>query len=104
MGGGLALNPGADPADGRLDVLVAYAAGPARRLSYGVDLVRARHPERSDVLRRYCDTVTVAGAPFYTSADGEIYGPVPRRTWRLEPGALRMVLPEQGPPTSVGGA
>ena len=93
VGGGLPLNPGAAPADGRLDVLVAYATGPLRRVSYGVDLVRARHPERSDVLRRSCDTVTVAGEPFYTSADGEISGPVPRRTWRLEPGALRMVLP-----------
>ncbi len=80
VGGGLPLNPGAEPADGKLDVLVAYAAGPVRRVSYGLDLVRARHPERSDVLRRSCDTVTVAGEPFYTSADGEIYGPMPRRT------------------------
>ena len=61
---------------------------------------RERHPERDDVLRRACDTVTVAGDPLYTSADGEIYGPVQRRTWTLKQGTLRMVLPEQGPATS----
>ena len=92
VGGGLPLNPGADPDDGRLDVIVSYAAGPVRRVSYGLDLLRERHPERSDVLRRSCRTVSVAGAPFYTSADGEIYGPTPHRVWCIEPGAMRMVL------------
>jgi diacylglycerol kinase (ATP) len=101
VGGGLALNPGADPADGRLDVVVSYAAGPLRRLSYGLDLLRQRHPERSDVLRRTCDTVSVAGAPFYISADGEISGPVPRRTWHVERAAMRMVLLEQRHATSA---
>ena len=94
VGGGLPLNPGADPVDGKLDVIVSYAAGPLRRVSYGLDILRERHPERDDVLRRSCDTVTVAGEPFYTSADGEIYGPVPRRTWTLERGALQMLLPK----------
>ena len=100
VGGGLALHPGADPADGRLDVVVSYAAGPLRRFSYGIDLLRQRHPERSDVLRRTCDTVSVAGAPFYLSADGEISGPVPRRTWHVERAAMRMVLLEQRPASS----
>lgn len=95
VGGGLPLNPGADPADGKLDVLVSYATGPVRRISYAVDLVRARQPERPDVLRRSCDTVTVSGKPFFSSADGEIYGPVPRREWRLERRALRMILATQ---------
>ena len=95
VGGGLPLNPGAQPADGKLDVIVSFAAGPLRRVSYGLDILRARHPERGDVLRRSCDTVTVAGEPFYTSADGEIYGPVPRKTWTLERGALRMMLSKQ---------
>jgi diacylglycerol kinase family enzyme len=88
------LNPRADPADGKLDVIVSYATGPLRRISYAVDLLRARHGERRDVLRRSCDTVVVSGEPFYASADGEIYGPVPRREWRLERGALRMILPK----------
>src|ERR671916_34644 len=95
VGGGLPLHPGADPVDGRLDVIVSYAAGPLRRIGYALDMLRERHPQRSDVLRRYADTVTVAGEPFYTSADGEIYGPMPRRSWRLAKGALRMMLPKQ---------
>lgn len=98
VGGGLPLNPGADPVDGKLDVIVSYAAGPLRRISYGIKLLRSEHPERGDVLRRSCDTVTVAGAPFHTSADGEIYGPVARRTWRIEQGAMRLVLASNGRP------
>ena len=92
VGGGLPLHPGADPVDGRLDVIVSYAAGPLRRIGYALDMLRERHPQRSDVLRRYADTVTVAGEPFYTSADGEISGPMPHRAWRIEPGAMRMVM------------
>jgi diacylglycerol kinase family enzyme len=38
-------------------------------------------------------TVSVSGQDFYCSADGEVYGPERQRTWRMEPGALRMVLP-----------
>lgn len=102
VGGGLPLNPGADPVDGKLDVIVSYAAGPLRRISYGFDLLRAEHPERGDVLRRSCDTLTVAGAPFYTSADGEIYGPTPRRAWRIERGAMRVVLAGDRAATSGG--
>jgi diacylglycerol kinase (ATP) len=102
VGGGLPLNPGAEPADGKLDVVVSFAAGPLRRVGYGLDLLRARHPERGDVLRRSCDTVTVAGEPFHVSADGELYGPVPHRTWHVEQGAMCMVLPKEGPGTSGG--
>jgi diacylglycerol kinase (ATP) len=91
VGGGLPVHPAADPVDGRLDVIVSYAAGPLRRIGYGLDLLRERHPQRSDVLRRYADTAAVTGASFYTSADGEIYGPTPHRAWRIEPGALRLV-------------
>jgi diacylglycerol kinase (ATP) len=92
VGGGLPLNPGADPTDGKLDAIVSYATGPFRRVSYGVDLLRGQQTRRRDVLRRSCDTVTVAGKPFYISADGEIYGPVPRRDWRVERGAVRMIV------------
>jgi hypothetical protein len=35
----------------------------------------------------------VTGQQFYCSADGEVYGPERHRTWRVEPGALRMSLP-----------
>ena len=38
-------------------------------------------------------TVSVTGQAFYCSADGEVYGPERTRTWRVEPGAYRMLLP-----------
>ncbi len=100
VGGGLPLNPGADPADGKLDALVSFAAGPLRRISYGIDLLRAEQLARPDVMRRSCDSVTVTGEPFHVSADGEIYGPVPRRAWRLERGVLRLLLAKQRPGSS----
>ena len=94
VGGGLPLNPRADPTDGKLDAIVSFAAGPLRRISYGIDVLRAQQLARPDVMRRSCDAVTVTGEPFYVSADGEIYGPVPRRAWQLERGALRLLLAE----------
>ena len=97
IGGGLNVNPGANPYDGRLDVLVSFASGPLRRISYGIDLFRAAHPERPDVFHRQASSLTVAGAPFYTSADGEVSGPEPRRSWRLERAAFRMPLPAGRP-------
>ena len=100
VGGGLPLNPRADPTDGKLDAIVSFAAGPLRRISYGIDLLRAEQLARPDVMRRSCDAVTVTGEPFYVSADGEIYGPVPRRAWRLERGALRLLLAKSPGPDS----
>lgn len=92
VGGGLPHSPRADPTDGKLDAIVSFAAGSLRRISYGIDLLRAQQLARPDVMRRSCDAVTVTGEPFHVSADGEIYGPVPRRAWHLERGALRLLL------------
>jgi YegS/Rv2252/BmrU family lipid kinase len=92
VGGGVPLNPGADPTDGKLDVIVSFAAGLPRRISFGVDVLRGQQRSRPDVVQRSCDAVTITGDPFFTSVDGEIYGPVSRRTWRLERGALQVVL------------
>jgi diacylglycerol kinase (ATP) len=94
VGGGLALHPAAEPTDGKLDVIISFAAGPLRRVGYGMDLFRGRHLERPDVMRRSCGVLAASGEPFYTCADGEIDGPVERRVWRIEPGLLRMILPD----------
>ena len=51
------------------------------------------HHESDDVLYLRARTVTVGGAEFYCSADGEIYGPERHRSWRVEPAAYSMVLP-----------
>ena len=93
VGGGLALNPDADPDDGRLDVLVARASGAWRRVTYGVDLARGRHPQHRDVVHRSATRVEVSGEPVHLSADGEIAGPITRREWRLLRDAMNVILP-----------
>ncbi|HET9649805.1 MAG TPA: diacylglycerol kinase family protein [Microlunatus sp.] len=93
VGGGLPLNPDADPTDGTMDVIVSRAAGPFSRVTYGFDVVRARHPERPDVDRYAAAEVTVSGDPFHICGDGEIDGPTRSRTWRIERRALTMSLP-----------
>lgn len=93
VGGGLALHPGADPDDGRLDVLVAFASGRWRRVTYGLDLFRGRHPQRRDVEHRKATHVKVSGQPVHLSADGEISGPVTGAEWRLMRNAMTVILP-----------
>ena len=93
VGGGAELTPDANPEDGRVDVMISRAVGPLERVRYAVHLGLARHPEREDVTYLRGSTVSVAGEPFWCSADGEIYGPERQRTWHVEPEAYSMVLP-----------
>lgn len=93
VGGGTPLTPHADPADGKLDVMVSRSIGPVARFAYGAGLLRGKHPERDDVLYLRGATVSISGKEFWCSADGEIYGPERQRTWRVEPAAYSMILP-----------
>jgi diacylglycerol kinase (ATP) len=92
-GGTAELAPGASVTDGRFDVVVSTAIGPVARLGYAIGLLRGTHARRPDVLRRPGRTLTIAGEAFYANADGEISGPVRRRTWTMRAGAWRCVLP-----------
>jgi diacylglycerol kinase (ATP) len=93
VGGGLPVNPAADPQSGQMDVVLSFAVGPVARIGYGIDLLRSRHLTRSDVLHRRGNTVSISGTAFYPSSDGEISGPVSNRTWRVVKSAFRMTLP-----------
>lgn len=93
IGGGAEITPDADPEDGRIDVMVSRAVGPLAKAGYVVDLARRQHHERDDVLYLRGREVSVSGEAFHVSADGELYGPERSRTWRVERGAYRMVLP-----------
>jgi diacylglycerol kinase (ATP) len=93
-GGSAELGPGASPTDGRAEVTVSLATGWFARLGYAVALRRGRHPERSDVIQVSGTTVTISGSPFHVNADGELTGPVRRRSWRVVPGGWRCVLPD----------
>jgi len=93
VGGGAEVTPEADPEDGKADVMVSFAIGPLARFGYALHLGRARHHRREDVTYLRGSTVSVTGQPFYCSADGEVYGPERTRTWHVERGAYRMLLP-----------
>ena len=94
VGGGAEITPEADPEDGRMDVMVSFAIGPVARIGYALGFRKGEHHEREDVKYLRASTVSVSGQNFYCSADGEVYGPERHRTWRVEPGALRMTLPD----------
>ena len=93
VGGGHEVTPDADPETGTVEVIVSRSVGPLAKFAYVWDLRRGEHDERHDVLSLRASTVTVAGEPFFVSADGEIYGPERSRSWRVEPAAYSMVLP-----------
>ncbi len=94
VGGGTEITPHAVTGDGKLDVMVSFSVGPLSRFGYAARLRLGRHPEREDVLYLRGTTVSVAGDSFHCSADGELYGPERKRTWRVEPAAFRMPLPD----------
>ena len=95
VGGGVPVNPDADPESGQMDVVVSLATGAMARLGYGIDLLRSRHLARRDVVHRHGNAVSISGTPFYVSSDGEVSGPVRDRTWRVEKSAFKMTLPSE---------
>ncbi len=95
IGGGADITPEADPEDGRIDVMISRSVSPLAKAGYVADLARGRHHERDDVLYLRGSEISVSGEAFHVSADGEIYGPERSRTWRVEHGAYRMILPER---------
>lgn len=95
IGGGMAhMHPGAVPHDGKAEVVISYAVGPLARIGYAADLSRGQHVERGDVEVVRGRHVTVSGDPFLTVSDGEIHGPMTRRSWTLEPAAWQLYIPE----------
>ncbi len=93
VGGGTPLTPEAQLTDGQVDVLVSFAVGALSRLAYLASLRFGKHTRRSDVEYVRAREVTVEGADFWVSTDGEIDGPLRRRTWTVQPGAMTMLLP-----------
>lgn len=94
IGGGTEVTPDAEVTDGRLDVVVSRSVSPLAKLDYVRRLRRGDHVERDDVSEFRGNEVKVSGEEFWVSADGELYGPERSRSWRLEPDAFSMVLPQ----------
>lgn len=99
IGGGAEIAPDADPGDGLVDLTVSFAAGPLARLGYGIAMRAGRHTRRDDVVRLRAREVSVSArrGTFTVNSDGELSAPIRRRSWRIEPGAYRILVPvEQG--------
>jgi diacylglycerol kinase (ATP) len=104
-GGTGELGPGADPGDGLADVTVSFAVGPFARIGYALALRRGRHPARDDVTHLLAREVHIEGEPFHVNADGELTGPFTTYSWRVAPGAWRLLLsPESKAPPAAGAA
>lgn len=95
IGGGAVIAPRSDATDGLADLTVSYAIGPLARLRYGVAMRRGRHPDRDDVVHLRAREVVVHArrGTFTVNTDGELSGPLRRRTWRVESRAYRMLVP-----------
>jgi YegS/Rv2252/BmrU family lipid kinase len=93
VGGGTELVPEADPADGRVDVMISHATGGLAKLGFAGRLLRGVHHRHDDVQYLRAAQVTVSGDSFWISADGEISGPERHRSWHIEPAAYSFVLP-----------
>lgn len=92
-GGTAVFAPQAVVDDGVFDVTVSLAVGPLARIGYAVGLLRGTHPERADVIYRPARWLSISGEPFHVNADGELDRPVRHRTWTIQPGAWRCILP-----------
>ena len=73
--------------------MISYAIGPVARTAYALRLRRGEHHRRDDVAYLRGQEVSVEGEEFSVSSDGELEGPLTRRSWHLQPGALHLVLP-----------
>ncbi|MGB9012413.1 MAG: diacylglycerol kinase, partial [Aeromicrobium sp.] len=93
VGGGTLLLPEADPADGLLDIAISYPASPIRRIGYVLSLRSGQHVRRADVTYLRGSEMTVRGDAMPSTSDGELTDPRSDHSWRIVPGAWRLVMP-----------
>lgn len=99
IGGGAEIAPDADPGNGLIELTLSHAAGPLARLAYGLAMRAGRHLKRDDVVRLTAREVSIAArrGEFTVNSDGELSEPIRRRSWRIEPGAYRILVPPVTP-------
>lgn len=94
IGGGTALHPHAVPDDGLLEVMVSTATGPFARVRFGAALRSGTHLHDPEVCTARGREVVVTGGPVELNSDGELGDSCTTgRTWRVQPGAWRLVRP-----------
>lgn len=90
VGGGTALFPDADPADGLLDVVTVRDRGAWQRLRLGLATRGGDHLGLEGVRSARGREVVVTGTAAWND-DGELGGPVGGRVLRVEPGGWRLI-------------
>jgi diacylglycerol kinase (ATP) len=96
VGGGMKVAPDADPADGRLDLVVLGPLGRLEMLRWLPTIYTGRHLAHPRVAARRASVVVLeAPAPLPTHVDGECAGTTPI-TLTVAPAALRLRLPRAG--------
>jgi YegS/Rv2252/BmrU family lipid kinase len=92
-GGGMKVAPGADPADGLLDVVFVKRSSKLRFLANLPKVFSGKHVELDVIeLHRAREVVLSADRPFDVYADGDPITTLPT-TVKLVPGALRVIAP-----------
>ncbi|GAA3135057.1 diacylglycerol kinase [Planomonospora alba] len=104
IGGGTPLTPRARPDDGMVDVVVAATTGPLARAAYALRLRRGTHLGLREVVMDRGREVTVSGGPVPVNADGELTGPVTRRSWTVLPAAWQVFAEPGGQVAQAGAA
>jgi YegS/Rv2252/BmrU family lipid kinase len=95
IGGGRPVSPTADVSDGRLEVMVSHAVGPAARAAFGVGLARGTHLDRDDVVQRTAKVAQIGGHEAKFNVDGELLDrALPDLRVEVMPGRLHMIAPD----------
>ena len=94
IGGGTPLCPVARADDGRLDVVVVAAVGPAARVGFAAALRVGTHLDRDDVHHLRGTRVQVSGEPVRHNVDGELDDEVTDRGYLVLPGAWSLLVPD----------
>lgn len=89
FGGGMRVCPGAEPGDGRLELVSIGAVSRSRFLRVFPTVFSGRHVERCEVRTDSGTVVNIAGSERDLWADGEVLGPLPVRL-EVVPGALKI--------------
>jgi YegS/Rv2252/BmrU family lipid kinase len=96
FGGGMKIAPAADPADGRLDLVVLGAFTRLEMLRWLPTIYPGRHLANPHVVTHRAAAVSVdAPVPLPTHVDGEVSGTTPL-TLTIVPRALRLRVPRGG--------
>lgn len=93
-GGGMLICPGADPADGLLDLTMVHAMSRRRVARFFPTVYRGTHVRFPEVETHRAASVHIESPGMTAYADGEYIGPLPIRL-TVAPAALSVIVPAE---------